>query len=238
MNNLTNTFGTLFHPQKAFLIYRDAGQNKHIYVESYDIDPDGRPYNAHPLSVSEAAGLSKALQTSDKKKTGFLTPKGLIPRKLLYMRTDVNPYAIWRTPPQNIKLLFKEDLGIDSDFVNIPALVWKATKNSLAIYALTDCDKPDENTALFHAPFFNIYDDGHVCMGSVQINIRKDCPLEDFMVQWENAFFSSYFSHMVQGHNPVKGNMVQLWKRLTGTAQPFPHKVLIPMKRTIKHLIQ
>lgn len=234
---MTNAFGTLYHPQKAFVIYEQQGGNKNIYIESYDLDPQGRPINAHPLSMLEANRLSKALQTTEKKRSAFLAPKGLLPKNLLYVRTDKNPCAIWHTPQQRVKLFFKEDLGIKSGLANIPALVWKATKTSIAVFAVTESEICGDSP-LFNAPFFNIYDDGRVCMGNVSLEIKKDCCLEDFMEQWQNAFFNSYFSHMIQGYNPIKGNIVQLWKKLSGTDEPFPEEKLIVNKRTIKDLIQ
>jgi PRTRC genetic system protein B len=237
MTNITNTFGTLYHPQKAFVIYERQDGNKQVYIESYDLDPQGCPINAHPLSLLEANRLSKALQTSEKKNSGFLTAKGLLPKNLLYVRTDKNPFAVWHTPQKRVKLFFKEGLGIKSGFANVPALVWKATKSSIAVFAINETEV-SADTPLFNAPFFNIYEDGRVCMGNVRLDIKKDCALEDFMAQWEHAFFNSYFSHLIQDFSPVKGNIVQLWKSLSGTNKPFPEEKLIPHKKTVKHLIQ
>jgi PRTRC genetic system protein B len=237
MTNITNSFGTLFHPQKAFVIFEQQGTAKNIYVESYDIDPQGRPINAHPLSLLEANKLCKALQTKESKRSAFLALKGLMPSNLLYLRTDTKPFAIWHTPQQRVNLYFKKDLGIKSGICEVPALVWRASGTSLALFALTDSNI-ETDTPLYNAPFFNIYNDGHVCMGNVQINIKKDCPLEGFIQQWQNAFFNSYFSHMIQGYNPIKGNIVQLWKSLSGKDKAFPSDKLIPTHKTIRHLIQ
>ena len=237
MTDITQSFGTLYHPQKAFVIYEQNATAKHIYIESYDFDPCGRPVNGHPLSVPEANRLCKALQISEKKQSAFLAPKGLLPKNLLHIRTDKNPFAVWRTPAQSVKLYFKDDLGIPCGLTEIPALVWKATKTNITIYAVIQDDITLE-TPLFHAPFFNLHEDGRVCMGNVRLEIKKDCCLEDFISTWERAFFDSYFSHLIQGHQPVKGNIVQLWKSLSGTGKPFPSEKLIPAKKTLRDLIQ
>ena len=207
MTDITNAFGTLFHPQKAFVIYEQQGTAKHIYIESYDLDAQGHPINAHPLSTVEANKLCKALQTTNKKQSAFFAIKGLMPKNLLHLRLDKNPYALWHTPPQQVKLYFRKELGIKSGVVNLPGLVWKATKASLAVFAVTD-NEISEDTPLFHAPFFNMYEDGRVCMGNVRLEIKKDCCLEDFIALWQDAFFKSYFSHTIQGHHPIKGNIV------------------------------
>jgi PRTRC genetic system protein B len=238
MTDVTNAFGTLYHPQKALLVYA-ASQNhtQPYYIEAYDLDTEGKPVNAHPLSVSEANSLVKALQTAERKKNGLLTLKGLMPKNVLHLKTDQNPYAIWYTPAQSVPLFFKADLGIPSGLCALPALLWKATKKGMAIYALADDADITLETPLYHAPFFNVYEDGRVCMGNTQVSIPKDCSLEEFMRLWQEAFYNSYFSHLMHGHLPVKGNIVQLWKGLSGTGKPFPAQVLIPNKSTLKHLI-
>ena len=236
-NDITNTFGTLYHPVKAFVLYQQEQGDKNIYVESYDMDSKGYPINAHPLSVRESTALSKALDSSAESKHSFLKPAGLLPSNVLYINPYQSGYAVWYTPPQKIDLLFADSLTIPNGKAHIPALLWKASKDSLYVYALKSSEY-DLGTPLYHAPFFNVYEDGRVCMGTVSINIKKDCLLEAFMRTWETYFFKSYFSHLFQGHQPVKGNIIQLWQSLIGTRRKFPMKSLIKTNRTVKHIIQ
>src|ERR1700709_184878 len=107
MNNISTAFGSLYHPQKAFLIYQQQGSanGDKIYIESYDIAPNGNPVNAHPLSVTEGAALAKALQINENSKGSFLKSAGLLPKNLLYINCEKNGFAIWHTPKQVIKLL-------------------------------------------------------------------------------------------------------------------------------------
>jgi PRTRC genetic system protein B len=239
MKELTGTFGELYQPVKALLFLQKTGNSAQtdFYVESYDMDVAGCPINGHPLSVQESNKLAKALQVNEKKAQGFLNPKGLMPHHVLTINSSSSGYAVWYTPPQQMKLLFTENLGIPSGLAHVPAMVWKAGKNSIQVFAVADTDFT-ENTTLCHAPFFNIYPDGRVCMGNVRINVPKDCGLEQFMELWQSYFFNSYFSHLFGGHQPVKGNIVQLWQNLTETGEQFPTDVLIPNKFQIKHLIK
>jgi len=238
MNDITTTFGTLYHPVKAFVVYRHEATDKSIYIESYDMDNLGYPTNAHPLSVKESQALAKALDCSNEMKRSFLKPAGLLPKNVLYINPDHNGYAVWHTPQQKVNLLFVDNLGIPDGMANIPALLWKATKESLYIYALKNDTELDEQVSLYHAPFFNIYNDGKVCMGTVKVKISPDCPLETFMQQWEHYFFNSYFSHLFEAHNPVNENIVQLWQSLVNSRRKFPLKALIKNGLTIKHIIQ
>jgi PRTRC genetic system protein B len=238
MKDLTNTFGNLYHPVKALLVMQknDNSRQSDYYIESYDMDRQGCPINGHPLSVKESNALAKALQVNEKKSQSFLVPQGLMPKNILHLTSSSTGYAVWHTPAQRMKLLFSENLGIPSGMVSIPALVWKAGRNGLGIYALQE-EVLSVNTPLFNAPFFNIYPDGRVCMGNVQVRIPKDCGLEQFITLWQDYFFNSYFSHLLQGQQPVKGNIIQLWQNLTATQEPFPTDVLTATRYQIKNLI-
>lgn len=239
MKDFTNTFGNLYQPVKALLILQKTEQSHQsdYYIESYDMDSNGSPINGHPLSVKESHALAKALQVNEKKSQGFLNPQGLMPTNILTINSSSNGFAVWHTPRQSVKLLFKESLDISSATASIPALIWKANKNSLQVFALKD-ENITEDTPLCHAPFFNIYADGRVCMGNVRISIPKGCGLEQFIASWEDYFFNSYFSHLFSGHQPVNGNIIQLWQHLTVTQEPFPNEVLIQTKFQIKNLLQ
>lgn len=134
MNDITASFGTLYHPVKAFVIYQKDGMEKNMYVESYDMGKDGTPINAHPLTVREGMALAKALDTSEELTRNFLKPKGILPKNVLYINPDQNGYAVWYTPAQQINLLFSKDLTIPNGKAFIPSLVWKASRETLQIY--------------------------------------------------------------------------------------------------------
>jgi len=239
MNDLTNSFGKLYHPVKALIIYekRESNYNSTAYVESYDMDEMGCPINGHPLSIKEANNFAKALTVNEKKQRNFLNPKGILSPNVIFLKTGNDGFAIWRTPAKRVKMLFTESLGIPPGEASVPALLWKASKNTLSIFAIAD-EKVSGQTVLFHAPFFNVYADGRVCMGNVPVKIPNDCCLETFMDLWQEYFFNSYFSHLFGEHVPVKGNIVQLWQNLMNNANLFPIESLIPNSITINKLIQ
>lgn len=237
MKDITQTFGTLYNPVKAFVVYQKDTAEKSIYVEAYDMDKNGCPINAHPLSLKESTQLASALDTSDELTRKFLTPSGLLPKNVLHLNPAHNGSAIWYTPAQKVSLFFVEGLGILNGEAFVPPLLWKASKNTLYIYAMVADKIINEQTALYHAPFFNLYNDGRVCMGTVKVDIKTDCHLQDFMQSWEQYFFKSYFSHLIGNTSPVKGNIIQLWQKLVGSGKPFPIKSLIKNGLTIKNII-
>jgi len=242
MKNLTNDFCNDYRAIKALLICQkeasdDDGVQSSIYVESYDIGKYGNPINAHPLSYRETVQLSSLFQAAEELKTGYLRSRGIMPNKVLYVNPQLSGYAVWYTPPQEVPLFFASALGITSGKGNVPALVWKAGRNELMIYALKGNRKPDSRTKLFHAPFFNVYTDGRVCMGTVRINITESARLEDFMGLWESYFWNSYFSHLMGEFNPVTENIVQLWQAQVSSDHPFPTEFLKPTTFTLQNLL-
>lgn len=238
MNNITPLFEQVYLPKKALLVYQTIEEDKDTYVEAYDIDDQGSPINAHPLSVQESVSLARSLAASKQLQSSFLQSDGLLPEKLLYMEIGMSGFAVWYTPAQNAPLFFTESLGIPCGQAYVPALIWKANNETLEVFAFKGDQKPIIATPLFNAPFFNMYKDGKVCMGTVESNFTEDCCLERFIQQWEHHFFNSYFSHTIGGHVPVKGNLVSLWHSLVNNDDKFPESRLIKTKRTLKDLLK
>jgi PRTRC genetic system protein B len=239
MKNLTHNFSNLYQPVKSLLIYTKLTEesNPSVYVESYDIGKFGNPINAHPLTVKETIALSGIFQAAQELKTGFLRCSGVMPNKVLSVNPEQGGYAVWCTPPQEVPLFFSDMLGITSGRGKVPAMIWKAGRENLSVYALKGSRKPNANTKIFHAPFFNVYTDGKVCMGNVRINIGQDTRLENFMEQWENYFWNSYFSHLMNDFNPVTENIVQLWQAQVATDRAFPCHLLKTNRYTVKNLL-
>lgn len=241
MNNVTDitqSFGTLYHPKSALVFYESKGLSKEVYVEHFDMDKNGTPVNAHPLTEREAKGLAKALHTEKNKDKAFLQSEGILPTAVLHISRGMDKGAvIWYTKSQIRPLYFIEALGIPSGQAFVPAMVWQADKNSLRVFALAGDRRPAEKSPLYCAPFFNIYEDGRVCMGSVSIDIKNSASVEEFTKAWEAYFFNSYFSHLMGENSPVKGNCVSLWKELIATGRAFPKEMLKKNNKTLKYLL-
>lgn len=236
MNNITENFGTLYHPESALVFYQTKGSSIDTYVEYFDMDKNGNPVNAHPLTVREANQLVKALNTTKEEKESCLKPKGLMGAHILCLDPQRGK-AIWFSKAQKRALYFTEGLGIPKGLASVPPMLWAAGRNSLFVFALGSNRRPTERAKLYNAPFFNVYEDGNVCMGNVDVSIKKTASLEEFTKAWEDYFFNSYFSHLMQGYNPTKGNCVSLWEDLIATGRAFPMEVLKRNKQTLKDIL-
>ena len=240
MKDITQDFGTLYQPTSALVFYQTNERIKETYVEYFDMDKNGNPINAHPLTEKEAKTLVKALNTKTQKEKSkdFLKPKGILPTNILQINPSENGSVLWFTKSMKKQLYFTENLEISNGRAEVPAMLWFADKRSLKIFALSSNQRPTEKTSLFYAPFFNVYENGNVCMGTVDVHIQNSTSLEEYIKNWENYFFNSYFSHLMNEHNPPNGNCVNLWKSLINTEKPFPKEALKKANRTLKNLLQ
>ena len=237
MNDITQNFGTLYYPKSALIFYETTGTETDMYVEHFDMDKNGNPINAHPLTVKEANVLAKSLQTDEEKNKAFLKPKGILPTNILNINPSEKGTVLWYTKAQQRQLYFVDRLQIPNGKAQVPPMLWFADKNSLTVFALANNRRPTVNTALYYAPFFNIYEKGNVCMGTVSIDIKNSASVEEFIQAWEDYFFNSYFSHSLC-ENLTKNNIVNLWKSLIDTDNPFPIEVLKTHNKTLKNLLR
>lgn len=236
VNDITENFGTLYHPKSALVFYETIGTNTDVYVEHFDMDSNGTPINAHPLTVKEANVLAKALKTDEENSKAFLKPKGILPTNILHINPSEKGTVLWYTKTQQRQIYFVDSLGISNGKARVPPMLWFANKSSLTVFALANDRRPTEKTPLHYAPFFNIYEKGNVCMGTVSIHIKNSASVEEFIHAWEHYFFNSYFSHSLC-ENLTKKNIVTLWKDLINTDKPFPKEVLKKNNKTLKNLL-
>jgi PRTRC genetic system protein B len=199
------------------------------------MDRNGQPVNAHPLTQREASQLAKALKIAKAKKEPCLKINGILGSHILHLDPQKGK-AIWFTKAGQRELYFVESLGIPNGRAGVPPMLWAANRNSLFVFALKSNRRPNESTSLYYAPFFNVYENGNVCMGTVDVQIKKTASLEEFTAAWEQYFFKSYFSHL-NDQNPINGNCVCLWKDLVNTDKHFPKDVLKKTNKTLKNLL-
>jgi PRTRC genetic system protein B len=238
MKNITNEFSAIYNPVKALLFYQcDTGKESNIYIESYDIGKSGRPVNAHPLSANELIDLSALMQSAQELKTDYLKSEGLMPLNVLHINPKETGEVIWYTLAQEVSIYFSKALDLPCGKAKVPPMVWKAGKESVSVFALDKNKRPKATTALYHAPYFNIYGNGNVCMGTVDVAISQDSCLETFMQQWQGYFWNSYFSHLMEDFNPVTVNIVQLWKSQVEDGGEFPLDILKKTNYTLKDIL-
>lgn len=234
MKDLTEKIADGYQPFKALLCYNNK---QDFYIESYDVDENGLLVNAHPLSIAESQSLADSLAESPELKSGFAVGGELHPENLLLINADNNGTLIWYTPAQKVGLFFRADLGITEGQAFVPPLLWQANRTELSLWALKSEERPNLETVLYHAPFFNMYENAKVCLGNVERNIPVKATMSEVMAIWERYFWESSFSHTLFDTGTKGIGMVELWKGQVTSGKPFPFKHLVSTKQKLKSLL-
>ena len=66
------------------------------------------------------------------------------------------------------------------------------TTKAWKVFAFKGRQRPDADTPLSVAPFFNVWQNGTICVGSARL--PKGDQVHNHLA-WEEAFFRSYFTH-------------------------------------------
>jgi PRTRC genetic system protein B len=236
ITNITEQFGQVYFPVNALLFYRHALNNEEVYIEKLDCNRRGRLINAHPLSEREIGHLAALFRSQQKQKDRYLTCDGLLPDYLLYLNA-ASKTVMWYTPKQCFTLYFTKSLHLKNGEINLPALIWKATASELFVFAAAVPHKPTVNAELFYAPFYNLHDNGRVCMGTVQVDMTHCKNVEELISAWQGYFFNSKFSHLISEQHPTKTPLGDLYQQLMASQRPFPEKELRSTGKTLQQLI-
>lgn len=116
-----------------------------------------------------------------------------------------------------------------------PSLVFDAQPGKLSVQALAEATRPDKDTPLYRAPYWNVYDSGDVCLGTTPVPSKISVATMD---GWVKAFFQSRFVHP-NSSRPLTahpGGFVQMWCELAGKKQ-FPQKYLAPAGQTLGNFL-
>lgn len=219
---------TEIDPKKAILIYEcQAGNEKFEYMEMIEYEK-GLPTRAYPVPESFFEEISLQFKKEKEKTFSFsrFLESGSSKVKLLgFYADDDKPVLYFYTPPTGYKLYFS-DKKLKNTLYPLPAFVWKASNNSLQIFAVKDSfENLNGNTEVFHAPLMNI-SSGSVCLGSTawpksfNEDVLKLCSI---MVR---NFFESKFTHFGNTSTVTVSNYYTLFNELAGKEE-YPVEELV-----------
>ncbi|KQT23726.1 hypothetical protein ASG22_06705 [Chryseobacterium sp. Leaf405] len=81
---------------------------------------------------------------------------------------------------------------------DLQMILRESTDNSFVLSVLLNNEQCGDETRKI-IPLL-ISEEQHVCMGTVETRIKNSASLEEFIENWENCFFNSYFSHLMLNH--------------------------------------
>jgi PRTRC genetic system protein B len=118
-----------------------------------------------------------------------------------------------------------------------PALVFAATEKHLSVRALPKDERPTTSTLLMSAPYWNTYEDGSVCTGSMHVPTSEvSCSVT---AEWERGFFESAFTHPSGAVRLTlfKGGIIPMWTSVLGR-DAFPDQYLVTAHETLLQFIR
>lgn len=219
--NDTLTNGRLI-PRQSITVYHDD-KRQAFYLERREIKRVNGTYQLlapTPLPDSVFREISKSFIASNLE----MDFAGIIqPHILFAAKRNGQPVVMWYRPPMKRTLNFSSALSIKGDsFVNVPATLYLVNGPKLYVYALAGGDRPDAATKLYKAPFFNIYTNGNVCLGTAAVG-RKGKTYEEEVERFERAFYMAE-QNGGQSIDNCKTPLPQLWSRLIKNKAAFPSK--------------
>ena len=229
-----------FKPVRAIIVYEEDRQySNDYYLETRDIVRQGDKYNMMSACPIGEDTMKSIAQLYVKRNSLEMDAGGYIASHLLYARNRPGiTVVMWYRQSEKRSLNFTEKLKIKSTGVIIPAMLYLVINNKLYLFALSDNDRPTLSTKLYNAPFFNVYSDGNVCLGTAKVGVRaKTFELE--AERFERAFYMAEQTH--GAHKDIcKTPITQLWPKLIAANKSiFPKAELIQHKKykTVGELI-
>lgn len=209
--------------QRAILLYGDRHGLGFASLHDVDVDDAGRSEirAGVPLTSEALRHINRSLSDNLRQKRF-----GFIPENVLI---NDDGLLVWFEPASRRNVYFNSTgpIGKRAGMAPHPGLIFALQGNRWFVFAFKQRGRPSPSTTLYHAPYFNVWESGQICVGSAET------PRESILEQttgWTEAFFSSNFSHT---NHPrcVKyaGGAHSFWSdQLEGKFQRFPNQVLVP----------
>lgn len=212
MNNRTDTLMTSYKPQLALMVYK-AESKEDYYLESHDVDAAGQIMQGKPVMQETLQGIVDVFfdETRNMARIGGMIPENMLSFQLM---PGGRYKMVWYRPAEIRVMHFTQALKLPSSKTWVPAMVYVANLGSLDVYALKSNARPKENTRLCMAPYFNVSDNGDVCLGSARVKKPKVSTYANLMQYWEDLFWLSEFTHTNGDDEKTKTKLQPLWKRM------------------------
>jgi PRTRC genetic system protein B len=223
--------------RRALLVYGESSYNgypyRHPFLTLHEVIHEGdeaRLAEGHLVTPQMLLDLMAGL--------GRSLPIEILPERVLVRTPEV---IVWWSSARQHRMFFS-DRGGDAALKQMngkiyphPPLLFKASGSHLWIRALAANERPRAETKLYMAPYWNSYDNGVVCTGSMKIPREKSVAQID---GWEQAFFQSEFTHAggVRKHTHFPGGFLAMWQSLEGAAH-FPPPYLVKVKQTLGEFV-
>lgn len=225
--------------ETAVMIYR-ARNNEAPFITVHSVEPTETSGSlpqlgaARPIDRRFVRSLARSL-------AGRKTTVQILPENVLACTDEL---LLWWLPASRRAMYFettkREDeesiASVNGTPIAHPPLVFLVDRNGLTVRALPTDKRPTDATPLMIAPYWNVFAQGRVCLGSMK---HPRTLSVSAIPGWEDGFFDSRFNHP---NTPLltrfKGGIVALWKSLADSHESYPLDMLVPAKQTLADLLR
>lgn len=206
---------------------------RHPFVTLHEVVHDG-----NHARLSEGQLMTPQMLIDVMGSLGRSVPVEILPERVLVRTAEM---IVWWSP-RDERTMFFSDRGEDPLLKKLngrryphPPLLFKASGSHLWIRALERSERPKAGTRMCMAPYWNCYDNGVVCTGSMKIPHEKSVGAIE---TWEQSFFQSEFTHAsgTRKHTRFPGGLLALWQFLEGKKE-FPSKHLVKLEQTLAKFV-
>jgi len=201
-----------FKLSEAVLVYRAGSGGAFASLHRVKQADDEAPYLApgEPLTTAFVRALAQEL--------GAQVKPEIFPENIVARTPDL---LAWWSRPQRRVMFFG---GTDQEAQKLnglvflhPALIFKVAGKDLFVRATAVTSRPEPETRLKTAPYWNTDSRGLVCAGSMRAPESSDITS---MPAWQDAYFQSEFTHPAGAVRLTShpGGFIGLWKGLAGRA--------------------
>jgi PRTRC genetic system protein B len=226
-----------FRLSRALLVYGTSSYQgfpyRHPFVTLHEVVHDG-----DGARLAEGQLMTPQMLIDVMAGPGRSVPVEILPERVLVRTAEM---IVWWTSPGE-QTMFFSDRGEDPLLTKMngkrypqPPLLFKAYGTNLWIRALDKSERPKAETRMCMAPYWNCYDNGVVCTGSMKIPREKSVMAIE---AWEQSFFQSEFTNAscTRKHTRFPGGLLAMWQFLEGKKE-FPSKYLVKLPQTLAEFV-
>ena len=125
--------------------------------------------------------------------------------------------------------------ALDNQSFEQPRLLFIGRGLGLSVYALRGTERPSARTALYFAPYFNVFSNHQVCSGSMT---RPSSLTPEQTGAWSESFFRSNFTHGGDSNKrwAYPGTYRELWEAVRAAGE-FKDEWLVPAGVTLEEAL-
>lgn len=226
-----------FRLSRALLVYGTSSYQgfpyRYPFVTLHEVVHDG-----DDARLAEGQLMTPEMLIDVMAGLGRSVPVEILPERVLVRTAEM---IVWWSPPGE-RTMFFSDRGKDPLLKTMngkkyphPPLLFKACGTHLWIRALDQSERPKAETRLCMGPYWNCYDNGVVCTGSMKIPREKSVTAIEI---WEQSFFQSEFTHAsgTRRHTRFPDGLLAMWQLLEGKKE-FPSKYLVRLPQTLAEFV-